>query len=386
VNASALVRVWALAWACALGCLALPGFAWSTSGHMQIASFAYDALSEAERAQWVRLLRAHPRFAEDFASKLPPELHTDAERARWLFLWAAVWPDLAKGQPAYERGHWHYVNLPLSLRAGTLATCAQARAALPESQRRAAAERAARQHTQRQHTQGQLTQQQLAQQQLAQQQSAEASAARPSASQDGASAALTPTEPEEIRTAFAWARRTLGDTARPATERALALAWLLHLVGDAHQPLHAVALFTQRRFVFGDRGGNEILAGTLSLHRVWDSLLGDDVSLPFVQQRARGWLARAELRKDASAARSQLEIDAWLDEDCELARRSVYTRPILRVLESAEGGALLAKPEVALDAAYLAGARRAAERRAAMAGARLAAILKSLSQLPTSVP
>lgn len=341
--------VCALCWACALGCLALPVRAWSTSGHMQIASLAYDALSPAQRAEFVRLLRAHPRFAEDFEAKLPPELKTEAERARWIFLWAAVWPDLMKGQPAYERGPWHYVNLPLALRGGQLATCAEARAALPESQRKAAAQRAARR------------------------------GAEPAL----AGAALTPTEPEEIRTAFAWARRTLMDPARPLPERALGLAWLLHLVGDAHQPLHAVALFTERRFAYGDRGGNEILTATLPvplpLHRVWDGLLGDDVSLPFLQQRARSWLAQQELRSAASAARSRLELDAWLDEDCELARRSVYTQPILQVVQAAESGALDAKPQLTLDAAYLAGARRAAERRAVMAGARLAAILKSLS-------
>ena len=351
MSPSALARVCALACACALACLAPPARGWSSSGHMQIASFAYDALNESQRAELVRLLRQHPRFAEDFQSKLPAELRTDAERARWIFLWASVWPDLVKGQPAYERGPWHYVNLPLSLRAGTLATCAEARVALPESQRRAARERAARRR---------------------------AAPSPPAVSAAGSGAELTPSEPEEIRTAWAWARRTLADPARPAPQRALALAWLLHLVGDAHQPLHAVALFTEPRFPLGDHGGNDILAGTLPLHRVWDGLLGDDVALPLVQQQARGWLADAELRSLASSAVQELEIDPWLDEDCALARRSVYTKSVLAAVQRADSNALDAKPEVSLGEAYLAEARRAAQRRAVMAGARLAAILKGL--------
>jgi hypothetical protein len=39
--------------------------------------------------------------------------------------------------------------------------------------------------------------------------------------------------------------------------KAIALAWLFHLVGDIHQPLHTAQLFTVD-YPNGDRGGNEI--------------------------------------------------------------------------------------------------------------------------------
>jgi hypothetical protein len=39
--------------------------------------------------------------------------------------------------------------------------------------------------------------------------------------------------------------------------KAVALAWLFHLVGDIHQPLHTAQLFTVE-YPQGDRGGNEI--------------------------------------------------------------------------------------------------------------------------------
>jgi hypothetical protein len=39
--------------------------------------------------------------------------------------------------------------------------------------------------------------------------------------------------------------------------KAIALAWLFHLVGDIHQPLHTAQLFTAD-YPLGERGGNEI--------------------------------------------------------------------------------------------------------------------------------
>jgi len=39
--------------------------------------------------------------------------------------------------------------------------------------------------------------------------------------------------------------------------KAIGLAWLFHLVGDIHQPLHTAQLFTID-YPKGDRGGNEI--------------------------------------------------------------------------------------------------------------------------------
>jgi S1/P1 Nuclease len=60
--------------------------------------------------------------------------------------------------------------------------------------------------------------------------------------------------------------------------KAIALAWLFHLVGDLHQPLHTAQLFTVE-YPRGDRGGNEICvcvtqAGQpIDLHRFWDGVI-----------------------------------------------------------------------------------------------------------------
>ena len=60
-----------------------------------------------------------------------------------------------------------------------------------------------------------------------------------------------------------------------AEAKAVAYCWLMHLVGDIHQPLHFTALFSQDRFPQGDRGGNDIpLTQGRNLHALWDNLLG----------------------------------------------------------------------------------------------------------------
>jgi hypothetical protein len=72
----------------------------------------------------------------------------------------------------------------------------------------------------------------------------------------------------------------LGDTSLPPKERAMALKFLVHLIGDVHQPFHAL----------GDaRGGNAITVRVMggvpcsvahcNLHSVWDDGLIEDKGL-----------------------------------------------------------------------------------------------------------
>lgn len=58
-------------------------------------------------------------------------------------------------------------------------------------------------------------------------------------------------------------------------ERALFARYLVHLVGDIHQPLHSVALFN-KTYKKGDMGGNllkiKLKNGTVeNFHSFWDS-------------------------------------------------------------------------------------------------------------------
>lgn len=60
-----------------------------------------------------------------------------------------------------------------------------------------------------------------------------------------------------ILTAMAENERVVKKESDPQ-RKAIAVAWLFHLVGDIHQPLHTAQLFTID-YPKGDRGGNENL-------------------------------------------------------------------------------------------------------------------------------
>ena len=68
----------------------------------------------------------------------------------------------------------------------------------------------------------------------------------------------------------------LADHAASERRREIALKFLVHLVGDVHQPLHSTD--------HGDRGGNEIAVlyrgDRSNLHHVWDSELVRDAAGP----------------------------------------------------------------------------------------------------------
>jgi hypothetical protein len=67
-------------------------------------------------------------------------------------------------------------------------------------------------------------------------------------------------------------KKLLADRSVPVRERLMALAFLVHFMGDIHQPLHAGDR--------GDRGGNDFKAdyGAIrksNIHTIWDGLLAD---------------------------------------------------------------------------------------------------------------
>jgi hypothetical protein len=72
-------------------------------------------------------------------------------------------------------------------------------------------------------------------------------------------------------------RKVLADPESPDLLKSYDLAWVLHLVGDIHQPLHAVSRFTHQ-LPQGDLGGNRVRlcdpACRQELHFVWDQALG----------------------------------------------------------------------------------------------------------------
>jgi hypothetical protein len=146
----------------------------------------------------------------------------------------------------------------------------------------------------------------------------------------------------------------LGDRRRPATARAEALRFVIHFVGDIHQPLHAIDN--------GDRGGNDIQVrlkgGRVSLHHVWDT------SIVAAMGYDAAKVAHGIGRAITPAQRQAWEKDdpaAWVMESAALARHDIYGR--LR--------------QGRLPPGYLASETAAARLQLAKAGIRLAWLLNT---------
>jgi len=77
--------------------------AWAESGHHFIAELAYDQLDQIEQTSLLAILAEHPRYAEDFT---PSQKVRDVPR--WRIGLAGYCPDVARGQPKYNRPSWHY--------------------------------------------------------------------------------------------------------------------------------------------------------------------------------------------------------------------------------------------------------------------------------------
>ena len=161
----------------------------------------------------------------------------------------------------------------------------------------------------------------------------------------------------------------LRDPRATARERNEALKWLVHLVADIHQPLHAADNH--------DHGGNDVtvvLAGVRtrgreSLHRAWDNEL---VTLALHtrnrQQPPANIAALALEARSLAGDAGQGSPDSWAVESNNLARNVAYTYPGFACN-------LVSPGPVVLDAAYQQQAEAIVRERLLLAGARLAAVL-----------
>ncbi len=75
--------------------------------------------------------------------------------------------------------------------------------------------------------------------------------------------------------------KVLSDTNAGSELRAVYLSYLIHLVGDMHQPLHCESFYGPV-YPHGDRGGNDFYVrpaqAGVRLHGIWDGLLGSSAN------------------------------------------------------------------------------------------------------------
>jgi hypothetical protein len=156
-------------------------------------------------------------------------------------------------------------------------------------------------------------------------------------------------------------QRTLRSSEASAALKSYDLVWIEHLVGDAHQPLHAVSRFTRSQ-PEGDAGGNFVALCRhpcrRNLHSFWDDVLGTSESPGAAIRYAATLPAPDPTLAGITSSRR------WLKESERLAERYVYAPPI------GDG-----RGPYRLDAAYRRQALEVARRQIALAGARLALVL-----------
>jgi hypothetical protein len=154
----------------------------------------------------------------------------------------------------------------------------------------------------------------------------------------------------------------LANPATPAAERLLALKFLIHFVGDMHQPLHDVDNH--------DKGGNCVLLSlggprTVNLHTYWDTTvvqgLGDD------PQAVADTLTR-RITPENKATWEKGDPQAWALESFNIARTAVYTI-------GSQPGCTLDPSPLSLPPGYDAAARETVSTQLEKAGVRLAAVL-----------
>ena len=312
----------------AVSLAASPLFAWHEVGHMLTILVAYKQLSPGDTpaetvTKLVVILKHHPRYQEDFANSMPKGLSADGE-ARWLLCRASVWPDQVRidreNEPSYppqaarqgsfHRGIWHYIDTPLVIVAE--GTSDERVKALDEKAR---------------------------------------------ASQD-LSADIPADEKKvgNVLQAIAFNRERFVH-GKP-DEKAVALCWLLHTLGDIHQPLHATAAFTSHALdpaghPHGDAGGNAIrLADRRNLHALWDAApdaspdSSYDPGEPFDERYNRAYaralkqidplLADADLNAQGKQAAQEKDPKQWARESFKLAEEKVYVAEIRKQILAAD--------------------------------------------------
>lgn len=304
-----------------------PAMAWDSVSHRLSAAVALDFLSADKRALLLRILRQHPRFDEDFLAQVPGFIDTgdDQQMAAWLLGQAAYWPDIARGLPAaeaekYNRPAWHYIDGAWVRDAATMHGnnyIGVARFDDIGGEDRATIR-----------SEGQV---------------------------------------HNIVTALDYNTLVLADAGRPMPERAVALCWVLHLMGDIHQPLHAGSLFSAEVFKRGDRGGNGVRTDAGNLHARWDRALGAAglvETLPIILQ---------QLSAPAPPKIQGVESDwsQWLAESRQILLRDVYTNVIKQEITAADRARRRLRP-LTLSADYVSRMQEIARQRIGQAGLRLA--------------
>jgi hypothetical protein len=302
--------------------LGTSAFAWNGTGHKVVAQIAWDQLSPEVRAKASALLEKHPQYKDLIEEKNPP---TPEEGKLAAFLTAATWSDLIRTPTGrnriYQHSNWHYLDYPLVI------------GKLPEGSK----------------PEEQVTEWKAG------------------------------TDPKNILQAMAKCTADLRDPKTTDDQKAVALTWMMHLIGDIEQPLHTTSAYSVD-FPEGDRGGNSwmVTAGgsVWNLHSLWDGLLGgyeDNRATAEIAGKIEKEYPRAKLAEELKVT----SFKAWSEESNKEAIAFVYLNGKLPGMTKEAQTANKKAPVPAVPADYLDNAKALARKKMALGGYRLADYLNA---------
>lgn len=246
-------------------------YAWNSFGHMESAAIAYNRLTVTAKRKVDELLKSNPQYKR-WTLHIPV-----ADKAKIAFIKASTWPDEIKDMKGYRNDHKH-PNSSVSSRNMGYSDHFEHRywhfINVPFSP----------DHT---------------------------SLARPTA--------------PNAETEIALFRKTISSRDSSDALKSYDLVWLVHLVGDVHQPLHTACRFT-KTLPHGDEGGNKIKVCIsscgMSLHAYWDEILGTSDN-PYAAIKAAKFLPKADPKLAAISSE-----DIWVKESFNAAKEYAYAPPI----------------------------------------------------------
>ncbi len=308
-----------------LALLNQPVMAWDSFGHMVVASVAYRQLDAKTRKRVDKLLKLNPYYKDK--TKWPaliPSGTSAADRPRIIFMLAATWPDEIKSDGKYQNDGSNNGDTPDG----------------PDAARNTGYDDFNR------HKYWHFVDLPF--------------------SQDGTDVSSMKVPVPDAETQIA-AFRAILNSSSPDKLKSYDLVWLLHIVGDVHQPLHCSTRVSTGH-PQGDTGGNDVpfctataTKCTSELHAFWDDILGTSKA-DSADKFAATLTAPSVDSADIADAKK------WIDESFNLAKQKVYVNP---PIDDANA------PPYRATTNYTGDAKTVAQGQVALAGARLAKLIQS---------
>jgi hypothetical protein len=252
--------------------------AWHSTGHKLVAKIAWDNMTPKARQNVVDLLLQAPKDAclkQLFSKGTSATLD---KRQRDFFVVVATWPDIVRPQTQsdgspdprpctkYHRRDWHFVD---HFWKGTSGSATDPPTDLP----------------------------------------------------------MPIAQVNAVERLGIFGKAVVSNTA--AADRAIDLAWILHLVGDIHQPLHTSGRVTNFSHESdGDAGGNEFLLKGDTLHGFWDGIVDNLESSVGINKLSENFEADFPRANFTNLESGQFE--RWAFESLEKAKTTAYPAKLKR--------------------------------------------------------